>query len=138
MLPEDRTRRCKNHDRKPSTSLRCPLEKVATLDTLADFQGFAGDETPKVANPLKGHVSESTADERRHDVFEERSGVLEFDAGLTREEAEALAAESCIRNYRTFLTGGRAHERRALPILDLLRHPHPVHLLPTKQIAGLV
>jgi hypothetical protein len=50
---------------------------VATLDTLGDFQGFAGDETPKVANPLKGHVSESTADERRHDVFEERSAVLD-------------------------------------------------------------
>jgi hypothetical protein len=36
---------------------------LATLDTLGDFQGFAGDETPKVANSLKGHVSGSTAEE---------------------------------------------------------------------------
>ncbi len=38
-------------------SLRCPTQKLATLGTLGDFQGLAGDGGAKVANIERGHLS---------------------------------------------------------------------------------
>lgn len=50
-----------------------------------------------------------TADQ--HEAFEERSAILEFDAGLSRAEAERLAAQMvCEDAEAEFMMGTEAKE----------------------------
>jgi hypothetical protein len=67
-------------------SLRCPLQSLATLAILAQLER---PKVPKVSNAEVGHLSNGDCD----DDFEERAAILEFDAGLSRAEAEVRAAE---------------------------------------------
>ena len=53
--------------------------------------------------------------------YEERAAILEFDAGLTRPEAERLAAEMCIP---------RPREQGELFSAPRTRHAHIKHTSP--------
>lgn len=44
-------------------------------------------------------------DEQQHEQFQERAGILEFDAGLDRQLTEALALLDLIRQNSLALTG---------------------------------
>lgn len=47
----------------------------------------------------------STLDEPQHEQFQERAGILEFDAGLDRQLAEVLSMLDLIRQNRLALNG---------------------------------
>ncbi len=47
--------------------------------------------------------------ERRYE-FEERAGTIEFDSGVTRDEAEALALIDLLRTHPGALVGVTVHE----------------------------
>lgn len=49
--------------------------------------------------------------EDEQEAFEERAAILEFDCGLAREEAEALALEAVVRRRETRST----HPRKEQP-----------------------
>lgn len=49
--------------------------------------------------------------EDEQEAFEERAGIAEFDGGMSREEAEALALEAIIRRRETRST----HPRKEQP-----------------------
>lgn len=46
---------------------------------------------------MPGRNPRPTLSEDEREAFEERAAILEFDAGMTREEAETLALEAVIR-----------------------------------------
>lgn len=51
-----------------------------------------------------------TLTEDEQEAFEERAGIAEFDGGLAREEAEALALEAIIRRRETRNTNPRKEQ----------------------------
>ena len=70
------------------------ITKVSTsefghLSHLSEVEGPKVPKMPKVSKVETGHLSEV----HFSDAFEERAAILEYDGGLTRAEAEALAAE---------------------------------------------
>ena len=65
----------------------------ATVATTATKPGFGPEmsQLSQLSQPLPGENAALVAPDP--DAFEERAGILEFDAGLPRHEAEALAAQ---------------------------------------------
>ncbi|MGJ8585427.1 MAG: hypothetical protein ACSHXD_15135 [Marinosulfonomonas sp.] len=85
--------------------------KVATPATLATQQA----KTPQnrsnvadVANVATLHPSEFTPDT---DAFEERAAIAEFDAGMSRADAEDFAAQG--QGYDNVIAFRAAHQRKA-------------------------
>ena len=71
--------------RKPKVS----TSAFGHLSHLSEVEGPKVPKMPKVSKVETGHLSEV----HLSDAFEERAAILEYDGGLTRAEAEALAAE---------------------------------------------
>ena len=67
----------------------------ATVATTATLQGETGPSVATVASVARGPVDtgrgERLSAEDRQYLFEERAAILEYDAGLSREDAERLA-----------------------------------------------
>lgn len=59
---------------------------------------------PIPLNPLVAEMASQLDEDLRED-FEERAGIMEFDAGLPRSSAEALALLDILRRYPSALTG---------------------------------
>jgi len=63
-------------------------------------------ETPYVipTDPLVAELADRL-DPNQREAFEERAGIVQFDAGLPRGHAEALAMLDVLRRYPEALTG---------------------------------
>jgi putative DNA primase/helicase len=66
-----------------------PKVSTSEFGHLSHLSQLKHPKVPKVSNVGAGHLSNGHSD----DDFEERAAILEYQAGLTRAEAEARAAE---------------------------------------------
>ena len=69
-------------------SLKKPKVSTPEFGHLSHLSQVERPKVPKVSKVEPGHLSNGHFD----DKFEERAGILEYDGGLSRTEAEARAA----------------------------------------------
>ncbi len=66
-----------------------------TKTPFVGFVGLPGGTFSKVSTPEAGHFATASPDaEELQFRFDERAGILEFDANLSREQAEMLARQA--------------------------------------------
>lgn len=72
--------------------------------TVAQRMGLVPTPKPLQPHPIMADLL-ARLDEHQHEQFQERAGILEFDAGLDRQLAEALALLDLIRLNPLALSG---------------------------------
>ncbi|MDR2689859.1 MAG: hypothetical protein LBB76_08905 [Azoarcus sp.] len=95
-------------DKTPSIGFVSTLTKPPYTDKTPPSGGFVSFVSAQSGDFVKKTgATELTAEEEK-EAFEERAGILEFDAGLSREDAEAMAArqQETARCWRVVFADG--------------------------------